>query len=221
MNGQLPSAPEDIHKKLMEILGGAKTDDSQLERLAEAARAELVLPVDAFMIGEPVKVMAIEYDGNVRRGLSAVVRRGEERYHVNLGDVVFIPGIEGSKFSVVYRTWLGLETGGSKPARVHPHKAEAGDPHLGDPIDLIVLACKSNALRCRVPGTERELTLRIAVRDEVPGEIITVIPAKQWTHARHPYLSGKVHKTRVEVAARDLVPLALRREGNWDPEDEY
>ena len=33
-------------------------------------------------------------------------------------------------------------------------------------------------------GTARELTLRTAVRDEIPGEIITVLPGKVWTHAR-------------------------------------
>jgi hypothetical protein len=72
-----------------------------------------------------------------------------------------------------------------------------------------------------VPGTQRELTLRTAVRDEVPGEIITVIPSKQWTHAGHPYVSGKVQKSRFDGAALGLVPLALRPEGGWDPGEEH
>jgi hypothetical protein len=219
---QTSSSPEDVRKTLKEILDGTKTEENQLERFARAAHAEIALPADAFVIGEPVKVMAIEYDGNVRRGLSANVRRGDECYDVNLGDVVFSPGTEESLFSAVYRAWLGLETrGGSKPSRLRPHKVEASDLRLGGPIDLIVLACKSNAIRCRVPGTQRELTLRTAVRDEVPAEIITVIPAKQWTHAGHPYVSGKVQKSLFDAAALDLVPLALRPEGDWDPEDEY
>ena len=61
---------------------------------------------------------------------------------------------------------------------------------IDQPVDLVVLACKSNALRCRLLGSDREITLRTAVRDEFPGAIITVTPAKQWTHARHLYLSG-------------------------------
>jgi tetratricopeptide (TPR) repeat protein len=85
----------------------------------------------------------------------------------------------------------------------------------------VVLACKSNALRCRLLGSTREVTLRTAVRDEIPGSIITVTPTKQWTHARHPYLSGAVEQMRVDVAALGLVPLALRNEGECDPEDEY
>ena len=92
---------------------------------------------------------------------------------------------------------------------------------VGSPVELIVLACKSNALRCRLLGTAREITLRTAVRDEVPGEIITVTSTKQWTHARHSYLAGNVLSSRVDVEALALVPLALHNEGEWDPATQY
>ena len=72
---------------------------------------------------------------------------------------------------------------------------------LSRPLDLVVLAPRSNAIRCRLLGTHREITLRTAVRREVPGEIITVIPTRQWTHARHPYLSGQVQTSRLDVRA--------------------
>lgn len=206
------------------IVAGAKTEDEQLRALVAAAVEDVAMPADAFVLGEPVQVTAIEYGGAVRRGLSAIVRRGDERYDINLADVAFSSGSDGARFSAVYRAWLGLEAHsvhGAKPSRTRRHKVEPTDLDLGESLDLVVLACKSNAIRCRVPGTQRELTLRTAVRDEVPGEIITVIPAKQWTHAGHPYLSGKVQKSRLDVAALGLVPLALRSEGDWDPEEEY
>lgn len=101
-----------------------------------------------------------------------------------------------------------------------PSRAPSGEVELGKPVDLIVLACKTNALRCRLPGTERELTLRTAVRDEVPGEIVTVVPAKSWTHARHRYLSGAVEASRLDLLALGLSPLGLRAEGEWDPDEE-
>jgi tetratricopeptide (TPR) repeat protein len=85
-------------------------------------------------------------------------------------------------------------------------------------VELIVLACKSNALRCRLLGTTREVTLRTAVRDEIPGSIITVTPKKHWTHARHPYLSGEVSVVRIDATVLGLVPLALRYEGEWESE---
>jgi hypothetical protein len=214
----------DLSKTLADLLHGAKTDHQQLEALAGAARDAIDVPVDAFVVGEPVHVTAIEYDCNPRRGLSATVRREGERFDVNLADVVFNPGSEAAQFAAVYRAWLGLETrspNSLKPSRTKRHKAEVRDLALGEPLDLVVLARKSTALRCRVAGTQRELTFRTAVRDEVPGEIITVAPSRQWTHAGHPYLSGRVQKSRIDVAALGLVPLALRPEGDWDPDEEY
>jgi hypothetical protein len=44
------------------------------------------------------------------------------------------------------------------------HKVTSGDIEVGSPVELIVLACKSNALRCRMLGSAREVTLRTAVR---------------------------------------------------------
>lgn len=101
------------------------------------------------------------------------------------------------------------------------HTVTSDDIAVGSPVELIVLACKSNALRCRLLGTAREVTLRTAVRDEVPGGIITVMPTKQWTHARHGYLAGNVLSIRADVEALGLEPLDLHERGDWDPETEY
>lgn len=95
------------------------------------------------------------------------------------------------------------------------------DIAIGRPTELIVLARKSNALRCRVPGTPRELTLRTAIRDEVPGDIVTVVPTKEWTYRQHTYLAGTVTSIRHDVLALGLTPLALRDMGEWDPAEEY
>lgn len=37
----------------------------------------------------------------------------------------------------------------------------------------------------------------------------------------HPYLSGKIESTRLDVDALDLVPLKLEARGVWDPAREY
>jgi hypothetical protein len=54
-----------------------------------------------------------------------------------------------------------------------------------------------------------------------PGEIIMVTPRKQWRYGGHPYLSGEIESTRLEVAALGLVPLGLEDMGTWDPQEEY
>lgn len=55
----------------------------------------------------------------------------------------------------------------------------------------------------------------------VPGEIVTVQPRKQWSYAGHPYLSGEIASTRLDVGALGLVPLRLAATGLWDPREHY
>jgi hypothetical protein len=55
----------------------------------------------------------------------------------------------------------------------------------------------------------------------VPGEIVVVKPRKQWSYAGHPYLSGEIESTKLDVAALGLVPLRLEDQGAWNPDEEY
>jgi hypothetical protein len=55
----------------------------------------------------------------------------------------------------------------------------------------------------------------------VPGEIVTVRPRRHWRYAGHPYLSGDIEATRLDVAALGIVPLRLEPCGTWDPAEEY
>jgi len=61
----------------------------------------------------------------------------------------------------------------------------------------------------------------IPTAEVVPGEIVTVEPRKYWRFSNHPYLSGEILSTRLDVAALGLVPLRLRDMGMWDPDKEY
>lgn len=205
---------------------GAETtsDDAQLRAFEASTAVEVTLPADGHVVGEPVTVTRIRYPGQPRIGLLATCQCGERTYDVNLAEVVFPQASTGARLVARYRTWLGFDApvDVERPMRLpRSHKVASDDIVVGKAVELVVLACKSNALRCRLLGSAREVTLRTAVRDEVPGSIITVAPTKQWTHARHPYLSGKVERARFDVAGLGLVPLALRDEGEWDPDDQY
>jgi hypothetical protein len=197
-----------------------QTDDAAaLLELEESAHAEVFLPADAHVIGEPVTVTRIRYPRLPRVGLLATCRRGELAYELSLADVAFPTGSAGASFVAGYRTWLGLAplaTPGTEVVR--PHKVEIDDIVVGRPIELVVLACKTNALRCRLLGSAREVTLRTAVRDEIAGSIISVTPTKQWWHGRHPYLSGNVLSVRIDASVLGLVPLALYRQDEPLPE---
>lgn len=192
----------------------AQTDDAvALLELEASARAEVLLPADAHVIGEPVTVTQICWSGVARAGLLATCKRVDATYELSLADVVFPAASAGASLVARYRTWLGLAPlVASESEEARPHKAEGDDIVVGKPVDLVVLARKSNALRCGLLGSAREVTLRTAVRDEIAGSIITVTPKKQWTHARHPYLSGDVSAVRIDASVLGLVPLALHLE---------
>ena len=93
-----------------EILVDADGDDEQLGAFAEAFADHLPLPADAFVIGEPVSVIEIDYDGNPLRGLTTRCRReGTGEHVVGLSDVRFPEGSEGARHLAAYRKWLGIE----------------------------------------------------------------------------------------------------------------
>ncbi len=74
-----PAATEAL---LEEILVDAYGDAEQLWALRQAFEDNVVLPADAFVIGEPVSVVEIDFDGNERRGLTATCRREDASEHV-------------------------------------------------------------------------------------------------------------------------------------------
>jgi hypothetical protein len=217
---------EAIEALLRAILVDAHGDDEQLWSFRTAFEAQVPLPADAFVIGEPVTVVAIEYAGNPRRGLTARCRRenGAE-YTVPASELLFAEGSSGARYVAAYRKWLGLdpmspaEAGAPGPRR---HKADEQELDLGAPIDLVALAIREAAVRCRILGSGREITLRsTGTWNVAPGEIVTVRASKSWRYAGHPYLSGAIESCRLEVAALQLVPLRLRDHGTWDPAEEY
>ncbi len=220
----------EIDALLDHVLGDARTDGEQLRALHRAFAEHVPLPDDAFIIGEAVSVLAIDYDGNTRLGLTARCARSDGSEHVvAANEVAFSPGSGGAQFVAVYRKWLGADpiaaaapSGATAGRGTLRHKATLDDIDLDSPIELVVLAPRERTARCRVLGTERDLTLRSAGAWKlVAGEIVTVDPRKAWIHAKHPYLSGDVVSHRVDVFALDLAPLELRDEWPWDPNEQY
>jgi len=205
----------------------AYTDNEKLWAFRQAFKDNVTLPADGFVIGEPVSVVEIDYDGNERRGLTATCRREDDSEHiVAASDVVFPERSSGARHVAVYRRWLGVEP---YPVQVKApsyrrrrHKATTDDLDLSAPVELVALAVKERAARCRLLGSKRVITLRASrLWDVAPGEIVTVKPRKQWRFAGHPYLSGEIESTRLDVATLGLVPLQLEDMGMWNPKEHY
>jgi len=55
----------------------------------------------------------------------------------------------------------------------------------------------------------------------VTGEILSISPTKRWVLGTHEHVSGKMESHRIEAKALDIMPLELRDEDVWDPEEHY
>jgi tetratricopeptide (TPR) repeat protein len=216
-----------LDELIEEITIDAYGDDEQLWAFRQAFEDKVELPADGFVIGEPVSVIAVDYDGNERRGLTARCRREDgSEYVVSVSDVLFPQVSEGARHVAAYRRWLNLDPYSAetqKPPRPgRQHKAADDDIDLSYSVELAVLSVKEQTARGRLLGSDRVITLRAScLWNVVPGSLVTLTPRKQWRYAGHPYLSGEIQSARIDVKALDLVPLKLENMGMWDPKEEY
>src|SRR4030043_136565 len=86
-----------------EIIADAYGDDEQLWAFRQAFGDNVVLPAEAFVVGEPVTVMTIDYDGNKRRGLTARCRREEGSEQVIAAcDLIFPEGSAAARYMAAF-----------------------------------------------------------------------------------------------------------------------
>ena len=130
----------------------------------------------------------MDYDGNERRGLTARCRREDGSEHVvAFSEVGFPHASAGANYIAAYRRWLNLDPFPAEMQvafrRKRQHKATADDLDLSKSVELVALAVKERAARCRLLGSDRGITLRASrLWDMVPGAIVTVKPRKQWRY---------------------------------------
>jgi tetratricopeptide (TPR) repeat protein len=210
------------------MLVDAHGDDEQLWALREGIEDGLDLPLDVHAVGEPLSLIAVDYDGNPRRGLTArCLREDGTEHRVTFADIQLAPDAAGYPYLAAYCKWLGTEPASVRSSsesrtKVQDHKASEEDIDLSMPVDLVVVAVKERAARCRLIGSERVITLRAgSLCGVVPGQVVTVQANKQWRHHGHPYLSGKIASARIDTVALELTPLALKESGVWDPAEAY
>ena len=217
----------DLDILITEITVDAYGEDEPFWAFRQALEDAQPLPADAFVIGEPVAVVAFDYDGNERCGLTARCRRSDGSKHVvAVAEIVFPGKTNLARYVAAYRKWMGLDPYPAEPAAsAHSQRrreTKDGYLNLSSPVELIVVSLKKKAARCRLPGSGSLLTLRTGRSwDLVPGEIVTVLPRKQWRYAGQPCLSGEFMSARLDVAVLRFVPLRLERRDTWDPKEEY
>lgn len=220
--------PAFLDELIREITAEAGGEDDRFWAFQQACQNHLALPCEAFVIGEPVSLIGFDYDGNRRRGLTVTCRRADGgEYDVAASEVVISPSTEGARYLAAYRRSMGLTAFPPETlARVRdsklPPRPAAAPLDLRGPAEFAVLAVRQKSARCRLLGTDHEITLRTTgLWDLYPGEIAVVKPSKQWSYAGHPYLSGQIESVRLDVAALGLTPLRLEERGMWDPIEHY
>jgi Calcium binding len=100
---------DEIDQLLEEILVDAYGDDEQLGSFEVAFEESARFPFPARIVGASVDVLEVKYQGDERRGLTAICRRDGEVYTVSLTDLT--PGpvtLETAKLLNAYRRWSGL-----------------------------------------------------------------------------------------------------------------
>ena len=99
-----------LDEMIAKITVDAYGDDEQFWAFRQAFEDDIALPADGFVIGEPVSVIAVDYDGNERRGLTARCRREDgSEYVVAACDVVLPQASAGARYIAAYRRWLNLD----------------------------------------------------------------------------------------------------------------
>ena len=206
-----------------EITTDAYGEAEQLWAFRQAFEDEVAVPCEGTVIGESVQVLKFDFDGNERRGLTAMCRRADGTKHlVAASDVVVPVGAPGGRHLAAYRKWMGGAPSPPGIRRAARREPAAPVPGVEGPVELVVLSVRQKAARCRLPGSDQTFTFRAGrLWDLVPGEIAVVKPARRWTYASNPYLSGAIESTRLDAKALGLVPLKLERVGVWNPAEHY
>jgi len=96
-----------LEEMIEEIIVDAYGDDEQLWAFRQAFEDNVELPADGFVIGQPVTVIEVDYDGNERRGLTARCRREDGTEHVvAVSEVVFPKASAGAPPISALYAWL-------------------------------------------------------------------------------------------------------------------
>jgi tetratricopeptide (TPR) repeat protein len=190
-----------------------------LRELLPAARRACAESTDARVVGERVKLRTVDLrDGPAPALVAEVVRRGVA-HRISLAD---LQAEEGSALADVVGRYQEL-CGWSESASPRTVPSRAAHPiEAGGVAEVAILSVKPTAARCRPVGSTATFTLRTTGLHRLfPGEIARARIRKSWRHAGHPYASGEVEATTLDVARLGLVPLRLEPHGEWDPEEEY
>ena len=162
-------------------------------------------------------MLRFDFEGNERRGLTEVCRRGDgATYAVAASEVAISRRTKCKPYLASDRKWMGIAP---LPPSIQPAtRRKTTAPAAEGPVELVVLSIKQQVARCRLLVGDQTVTLRSGrLWNLVPRWIAVVKRAKPQAPAGNSSLSGVIETTRLDVKALWLVPLRLEQAGVWDP----
>ncbi len=223
--------PEDLDGFLERILQGARDEDGRFRAFMKALNHHLALPCRGWVMDHEVRIVALRYKGQPRRGIVAVVSDDAKLHPVSLADVRPDPSARGALHLTAYRAWMGLPPShhlidwAASKALLRPALPGRAEQDGGAPaatLDLVVLSVQEDSAECRdLKGIQR-ISLRLPGGcDLVPGEVVTIKPHHAWVQDDRHFLRGEVIERQIDARLLDLTPLELWSRGHWDPSEGY
>lgn len=102
-----PLSSAELDALIEELTVDCYNDDEQLTGLLTGAEEALVSGKLATIAGTEVRIMAVDYPSDVRRGLVAVCEQEGQRFELSLADIRFPDASELGQIADAYRRWLG------------------------------------------------------------------------------------------------------------------
>ena len=131
-----------VDELVEEIPVDANGEDEQLWAFRQAFEDNVSVPCEATVIGEPVKVMKFDYDGNNRRGLTAMCRQADgTNYVVAASDLLIPQSASAGRYLAACRKWMGLH---------HTRAVLAVEPCSRLPLRPQISTVPSNWWSCRL-----------------------------------------------------------------------
>lgn len=96
-----------VEALLEDILVDAYGEHEQLWAFCAAIEDGVPMPSVAELLGVTLEVVAVDFDGDSRRGLRALCRWGQKTKKVDFADLEFPQGSDAERYQAAYRQWLG------------------------------------------------------------------------------------------------------------------
>ena len=109
----------ELDELIDEITTDANGEAEQLWAFRQAFEDNVAVPCEASIVGQVVQVLRFDYDGNERRGLTAVCRRTDGTKHVvAASELVISPTAQGGRAERAHQNKRGLQCTSSRFRRV-------------------------------------------------------------------------------------------------------